>query len=56
MNKASELRTDLSLVILSDAATGSPVKEIGYYQLMFFDVPEEVGMVTYQPTEVVPRS
>jgi hypothetical protein len=55
MKKASELRTDLRLVI-SDTATGSPDKEIGYNQFIFIDVPEEVDMVTYQQTEVVPRS
>lgn len=54
MKKSSELRTDLRM-ILSDTATGSPVIEIGYTQF-YIAVPEEVGMATYQQTEVVPRS
>ncbi|CAG9620415.1 hypothetical protein BACCIP111883_01183 [Sutcliffiella rhizosphaerae] len=33
---------------LGDAATGSPVIEIGYTQYFLIAVPEEVGMVTYQ--------
>ena len=34
MNKASELRTDLRWVSLSDTAAGSPDTEIGYTQFI----------------------
>lgn len=43
--------------IFADTTTGSPVIEIGYTQvIIFIAVPEEVDMVTYEQTEVVPRT
>ncbi len=37
-----------SKVNFCDAATGSPVIEIGYNQFFIVAVPEEVDMATYQ--------
>ncbi len=49
MKKDLELSHGSKIIVnFCDAATGSPVIEIGYNQFFIVAVPEEVDMVTYQ--------